>query len=102
MLEELKESDSELDTMTYNTAISACAKLGRSEKALELLDELNSHPGAQADKHTYCAAIRACETNGEYERALTSIAAAGPAAGASIGASMSNPLGAPPSSCPSR
>ncbi|SRR5258706_5081636 len=58
------------DTITYNGAISACAKGGRWDKALELFHHLQTHGPARnvfPDTITYSAAISACEKGGRQD-----------------------------------
>ena len=53
----------ERNTITYNAAISACAKGGQWEEALGLLSEMASK-GVERNIITYSAAISACEEAG--------------------------------------
>ena len=52
--------DLEPDGITYNAAISACDNAIQSQKALELIQEMQQKD-LEPDVHTYSAAISACE-----------------------------------------
>lgn len=63
------------NTIIYNTAISACEKAGRADKALALVNHLLEHGPkfpvpAFPDTITYSAAISACAKAGEADKAL--------------------------------
>ena len=53
----------------YSAAISACEKAKQSEKALELVEEMQQK-GLEPDVITYNAAISACEKAKQIEQAL--------------------------------
>jgi len=52
----------------YNTAISACGKAGKWEKALELLRAIPA-VGLQPDTYSYGAALSACENAAQWQTA---------------------------------
>jgi len=70
----LKDAGIRPSLITYNAAISACGKAGRSEEALALIAELQQlgerDPSMRMDLFTYNAAISACGNAGQPDQAL--------------------------------
>mmetsp|Transcript_167486 Transcript_167486/g.537854 ORF Transcript_167486/g.537854 Transcript_167486/m.537854 type:complete len:91 (+) Transcript_167486:1-273(+) len=59
----------ELDTITYNAAVSACEKCGEWDHAVQILVEMAS-AHVELDAITYNAEVSAYETGGECDRAF--------------------------------
>ena len=57
LLEEMGRKRVELDSITYNAAISACSKGGQRERALEVLEEME-HKGVECSTITYSTVMR--------------------------------------------
>ena len=70
VFEKAKAGGVALNTFTFNAAISACAKGGEWQKALDLVDELKQQRGLEPDVITYTAAISACAKGGQWLTAL--------------------------------
>ena len=73
MLDEMRSRGPEPSVVSYNAAISACAKGSEWEKALALWDEMERR-GVAPDEASYSAAISACEKGGQWQRALLLLA----------------------------
>ena len=63
-------TSSESNKVTYNAAISACARGRQWKRALELLEEMRVSDDIEPDAISYNAAISACGKVGKWGRAL--------------------------------
>merc|ERR1712146_544288 len=59
------------DTITYSSLITACGKGGKTEKALDLFNEMQQ-AGERPNTITYSSLITACANGGKTEKALAS------------------------------
>ena len=69
LLDQMRQSGSVPNVISFSAAISACGKSGQWERALELLDEMR-RSGVEPNVISFSAAISACEKGGQWERAL--------------------------------
>ena len=69
VMTDMKDAGMEMSTVHFNAAITVCAKLRMTEKALWLLDEMISR-GIEPDLISYCSAINACQKGKQWEKAL--------------------------------
>ena len=57
------------NAICFNSAIDACARAGRSDEAIELLQRMTA-AGVAPNEISYTTAIKACEKAGQAERAV--------------------------------
>jgi pentatricopeptide repeat protein len=69
LFEEMQRRGVQPNVITWNAAISACAKGAQWERAVELFEEMQRR-GVQPDVITWSAAISACEQSGLLEQAI--------------------------------
>lgn len=58
-----------IEQVCYNTAISACARRGKWEPALKMLESMRVR-GVKADVVSFSATMNACTKGGQWEKAL--------------------------------